>query len=49
MTDVVIFYLYIIKITKKSFKRKYKKNVYVVGNTIIEPCKKILSKISKKN
>jgi UDP-N-acetylglucosamine 2-epimerase (non-hydrolysing) len=29
-------------------KENIKKNVFVVGNTIIEPCKKILSKITKK-
>ena len=33
---------------KNLLKENIKKNVYVVGNTIIEPCKKILSKISKK-
>lgn len=34
---------------KNLLKENIKKDVYVVGNTIIEPCKKILSKISKKN
>ena len=29
-------------------KENIKKNVFVVGNTIIEPCKKILSQIPKK-
>ena len=33
---------------KNLLKENIKKNVFVVGNTIIEPCKKILSKISKK-
>ena len=33
---------------KNLFKENIKKNVFVVGNTIIEPCIKILSKISKK-
>lgn len=33
---------------KNLLKENIKKNVYVVGNTIIEPCKKILSTILKK-
>ena len=32
---------------KNLSKENIKKNVFIVGNTIIEPCKKILSEISK--